>query len=195
MGERGMLPGDPRVKGIAKHAANSRHGNLSVLPAGNPLDQPEPEIPKPPRGISRRARQTWDTLWTSSLANAIQETDMPAVHRWIMYVDRWYRVYKALENSDATVPGSSGQLVLNPLSTELQRLEGAIKQLEGQIGLTPMARARLGLTTAEGHLVAQQLNEMVKRDDPEVVEVWDGDDTEVLDVQPLQPEETGTEDG
>ena len=155
MGERGMLPGDPRAKEAGGMTAKA------IVPAPtNPLAMGE--IPPAPKGISRRTRTLWEALWTSTLAGALDwQVDRFALTRWAFLVDRWYQIYKELDKADTVIAGSQGQDVLHPLSAELARLDGMVSKVEKDLGLNPMARARLGLTQLEGALTAAQLNAMI----------------------------------
>jgi len=47
------------------------------------------------------------------------------------------------------VAGSQGQPRLNPALDGIMKLEGAILRLENELGLTPSARLRLGITFAD----------------------------------------------
>ena len=179
MGERGMAAGDPR----AKDAGASEGHALAVNPL-QPID-----IPSPPRGISKRGRKVWQALWESPVGGALDwGSDQAALTRWIGYYDRWYRVFKQLESADTLIVGSQGQDVLNPLSTELQRLESMIRSLENGLGLTPMARARLGLTQLEGTFVAAQLNQMIDQQGLDET----GDKSQLVDITVYDEEEGET---
>lgn len=62
---------------------------------------------------------------------------------------------------EPTVTGSQGQPVVNPLARRLADLETQIARAEVQFGMTPKARADLGLSAAGAAKTAQELNEMV----------------------------------
>ena len=155
MGQRGPLPGDQRSK-----ESGARNEKAILLAPTNPLAMGE--IPPAPKGISQRTRTLWVALWESTLASALDwNVDRFALTRWAFLVDDWYRIYKDLQKVDRVVTGSQGQDVLHPLSTELHRLDGMVSKIETSLGLTPMSRARLGLTQLEGALTAAQLNAMI----------------------------------
>ncbi len=182
MGERGMLPGDPRAKEAGAKAGKA----IAPAPPANPLAMGE--IPPAPKGISRRTRTLWVALWQSSLASALDwQVDRFALIRWARLIDRWYQIERQLEKADTVVTGSQGQDVLNPLSSELHRLDGMVAKVEKELGLTPMSRARLGLTQLEGALTAAQLNAMISSDP-----LPDGGDPGVVDITIY---EEGTPDG
>ena len=57
------------------------------------------------------------------------------------------------------VAGSQGQPRLNPALDGLMKLETAILRLENELGLTPSARLRLGITFADATNSLQALSE------------------------------------
>ncbi len=170
MGTRGPMPGNQESRESGRqggHPAGVRKSSLATTPT--PFATLA-EIPEPPKGLQlrSRSREIWATLWESPLAAALDlRIHRVALERWISYVDRWYRIQRALEDADILLTTPQGTLTLNPLSAELHRIEGAITRLEKELGLTPMAMARLGLTTVESKLAAAQLNQMVATSGPD----------------------------
>jgi len=61
------------------------------------------------------------------------------------------------------VAGSQGQPRLNPALDGLMKLEGAILRLENELGLTPSARLRLGITFADA---TNSLDALAQRFEP-----------------------------
>ena len=58
-----------------------------------------------------------------------------------------------------------GQPVLNPLAPYLATLEATIARAEQELGLTPMARAKLGIVIGQEALTADALNRSLSRHD------------------------------
>jgi P27 family predicted phage terminase small subunit len=56
------------------------------------------------------------------------------------------------------VRGSKGQQVLNPLARAVATFDAEIRALEDRFGLTPQARARLGVVFGEAHRSLEQIN-------------------------------------
>lgn len=72
--------------------------------------------------------------------------------------------------------GSTGQMRPNPFYATALQLEAAILRLENELGLTPKARAALGLTAAQAGLTVQQINERLAADSaPVAVQSWTTD--------------------
>jgi P27 family predicted phage terminase small subunit len=127
-----------------------------------PITGAKIEAPKPPRGLLKRSQEAWAALWASPMAAALDEADMPAIRRWITYVDEHERVTRALADTGLVTEGSMGQLRLSPLADRQMKLAKAIGDLEAQLGVTPLARLRLGLLHGRAALTAQELNRITR---------------------------------
>jgi P27 family predicted phage terminase small subunit len=102
--------------------------------------------PRPPAGLREETRKLWGQLWHSPVAHAWDpQSDLPVLVRYIRLLDRWLR-YDELLSRAPLVQGSRGQLRPNPLAARLDAVEGQVHALEEQLGLTPVARMRLGLS-------------------------------------------------
>lgn len=135
------------------------------------------EIPEPPEGLLPETVARWEAFWRSDMARHVQPAaDMGRIIRWVQAWDEWIRATRAFKKK-RVVSGSQGQPVLNPLGGYIDKLEGVIARAEMEFGMTPMARARLGLTAAQGAVTAAQLNRMLSRDRSNEAEpaVIDGD--------------------
>jgi P27 family predicted phage terminase small subunit len=121
------------------------------------------EVPKAPTGLAAPIRKAWFAYWASDVARVADEVDLPALTRlWRLYDDH-HRTTAEMRKSERTVAGSKGQDRLHPLLTHLSRLEVSISRLEGQFGLTPASRLRLGIILGRAQLTAQQLNAETRR--------------------------------
>ena len=132
------------------------------------------EIPPPPKGLLKRSREAWAALFSSPVAQAIDlESDMPAILRLFEYRDQWLRTTRALNETGLVTQGSMRQLRLSPLAERQMKLERAIADLEAQLGLTPLARLRLGLLYGRSALTAQELNRITREQaEAEVSAEW-----------------------
>jgi len=118
-------------------------------------------IPEAPAGVDVAM---WQQLWSSSVSRAWDvAVDGIVVERYLDTFRRWTAAKEQLErlNSPITM-GSQGQPVLHPITRYIDSLESRLAQLEKELGLTPMARARLGLTIGTAQLTAEQINRMAR---------------------------------
>jgi P27 family predicted phage terminase small subunit len=126
--------------------------------------RPPVEVPRSPSGLLAQTRQAWTAYWNSDVARVADEVDLPAIRRLFTLYDEHQRALNAVRKSgERIVTGSRGQLRMNPIFGHLSRLEVAIGHLEGQFGLTPASRARLGLVLGRMRMTAAELNAMTER--------------------------------
>lgn len=176
MGSRGPVR-DPDSTG---HRAKDDVGTVVSL-------RPESQVvklPDPPEELLPAVEVIWHEFFKSQVARAVDpQADAGVLRRWILAVDQYERNAAALRSGEIEVMtvGSQGQMVLHPLAKYQSQLDAQIARLEKELGLTPMARARLGLKFTEQALTAAQLNEMLRPpprsadhdDDIEEAEGWE----------------------
>jgi P27 family predicted phage terminase small subunit len=126
MGEHGPIAQTPKPKTppVVSHAAFA--------------------VPTRPDDLTPATERAWDAFWRSPMAGLTAEVDIqPIVRLFGLYAQH----EKAAEvvSQALMVKGSTGQIRVNPLADHMLKLEGAILRLENELGLTPMARARLGI--------------------------------------------------
>lgn len=120
-------------------------------------------IPEPDREWLPETRSEWAELWRSDLSRRIEPVDGPAVRRLFEWRDeqtrarRRAKVLRSEAEKEATVVGSKGQPVANPLfstadaaDAQALAIETRIVALEDRIGLSPKARLNLGVTEQHG---------------------------------------------
>ena len=154
MGERGALA-------VGTQARDRRSRSvMTSLPA-----EPMPKVkPTAPRGLRKRAKDLWTEIWASPVSYAWDTSmDLAAVERYVIYFNEWLKVARELEDGSYLSTGSQGQDVMAPAVAYSRQLESQMTKLENQLGLTPMSRARLGLTLEEAKLTAEQVNQMMGR--------------------------------
>lgn len=154
------MPGPVR-KPADQHAGhpNGSSNNLPVPALPGALVPANATVPEAPHGLLKPSNEAWARLWESPVANAIdRDADMHRIQRWILLVDEFWRTSKQLKKEPRLIDGSKGQRVLNPLYTLLFTLEDKIAKTEAEFGLTPKARAALGLDLGRAALTAAQLN-------------------------------------
>jgi P27 family predicted phage terminase small subunit len=136
MGRRGPLPKDP-----AKLLGHRRRAPRQPAPVAAAALAGPPE----PRAEWREETQaSWRAYWASDMAVLALDVDAPAVARLFAMYDQHARSMEAVSQA-LVVRGSTGQLRTNPLADHALRLESAIVRLENELGLTPAARARMGI--------------------------------------------------
>lgn len=145
MGRRGPLP-----KSKDEAQGNRPHAEI-VLLQGQKL-----EAPKPDKAWLAKTRDAWLDYWSSAVVTLADEVDVPAITRLFDLRDQHERALRKVA-STPLVSGSMGQLVMNPLAGYMKQLDGSISKLENELGLTPLARMRLGVATGEA---AKSLAEM-----------------------------------
>lgn len=149
-------------------------GLVKVDPADKPI------IPAVPKGLTAASKKRWRTFWLSPLATVVEiSTDLHRVERWITAVDEYEKVGKVFRSS-RLVKGSTGQPVLNPLASYLTSLEATISRAEQELGMTPLARLKLGIAVGQAKLTAEALNKSLNeagQDRPQIVdaEAWEAE--------------------
>lgn len=157
MGKRG-----PIAKPAEKLNGRSK-SNLTLL-EGESFDPGEPPFP--------HQREDWDLYWGSPAGGIARPEDKPAVER-LFKLRAHFEASIQIASNEPKVEGSTGQMRPNPFYATAMQLESAILRLENELGLTPKARATLGLTTAQAGLTVQQINERLSATaTPVAVEAW-----------------------
>ena len=160
------MAGRPRKapNAIAGHRAKPR-GQIVALP---PVAVEEsPPAPACPRGVLKRSREIWARFWESELADHVDRTaDLYRVERWIRDADELERAWRLFRQA-RFVTGSMGQTRLNTVWKVIQDCEARIAKADEQLGMTPLARARLGLTLGQaGNELAELNRRMNQPDEP-----------------------------
>jgi hypothetical protein len=155
-----------------------RHGHhkpaVSIVPAladGPKPGEPVRKVPTAPRGILPATRKLWRAYWKSDVSVIARESDRLGIcTRYFKLLDLHTRLHTALfpedDAGDAAlelyVSGSTGQVKTNPVIDKLVLIEKQLLAMEGELGLTPLARARLGISVGEANEKAEQLNRRIK---------------------------------
>ncbi len=152
------------VSGPIAKPEEDRQGRHSPIAVATRDDSDPEVIPEPPKGVKAEVKELWSRLWQTPVGRAWDpDMDGPLLERYARTLHRWINANRDVAALESVVTyGSTGQLVLHPITKYIQDLETQLMRMEDKLGLSPMARARLGLTIAEGELTAAQLNDMVK---------------------------------
>ena len=150
MGSRGPLP-----KEEGKRQNRRSRTNLKLIEQHDPSAA---VVPMPPEGLSEAQIEAWSEFWHSELSQLVKTTDLSSVRRLFNYYQQ-HEDLTAIFQKGRMVAGSQGQPRLNPALDGLMKLETAILRLENELGLTPSARLRLGITFADATNSLQALSE------------------------------------
>ena len=142
--------------------------------------------PKPYRQWLKITKERWDIYWDSDLSQMTQLVDLPALERLFQYYDQIDRANRAIRNGGSKNLlgiGSKGQQKLHPMVELVIKLEDKVLKLENELGLTPLARQRLGIAFGEASMSILDLQKFLDND-------WDDyDDPRLImledDGQPL----------
>ena len=162
MGSRGPLP-----KEEGKRQNRRARSNLRLIEQHDPASV---VVPDPPEGLSPSNLESWDEFWHSELSQLVKRTDLASVRRlWDYY--QQHEDLTGIFAKGRMVAGSQGQPRLNPALDGIMKLEGAILRLENELGLTPSARLRLGITFADASNSLDALAQKFDTVDDE--DLWD----------------------
>ena len=159
-----------------------RDNTITILQGDKELTFKRPE---PYKAWLKITRDRWETYWDSDLSQMTQLVDLPALERLFQYYDQIDRANRAIRKGGSKMllgTGSKGQQKLHPLIELVIKLEDKVIKLENELGLTPLARQRLGIAFGEASMSIHQLQEFLEKDwddydDPRIVEVnQDGTD-------------------
>src|SRR2546425_6774404 len=148
MGSRGPLP-KPAERRVGHHAEH-KPVSLELVPVRQ-------VVPEPPDGLNESALESWDIYWRSDVARVASEVDLPVVRRYFVLLDQYERAIEVV-NKAIVVKGSTRQIRTNPLADYALKLAGQLLRLEEELGLTPLARQRLGIAVAERYRPLDELN-------------------------------------
>ena len=171
MAKRGRIP--KQKDKLQGHRDNS----LSVIQGGKAF-----ETPKANSRWLAKTKRYWNEYWNSDLASTAQKVDFPAFYRLFQFYDEVERANRTIQNmgnSGLLGVGSTGQPTINPLITLTLKLEEKILKLEQELGLTPLARQRLGIAFGEAQMGFKQLQQLLQ----------DDEEKELLDPRILMLEE------
>lgn len=131
-------------------------------------DRADRPIPRPPDDLHPELVQQWRDYWSSDVANAADDVDLPLITRLFIYRDEWHRLslaYGMLPMEDRLVAGSrhAEALRIHPWADRMTKLEDMIQKIEDKLGLSPLSRARLGIELGQAKLTWQQVQAATTR--------------------------------
>jgi hypothetical protein len=177
MGKRGPLPRAPG-------ALHGRSKPKLALLEGSKFDPGEPPFPN--------QAHEWETFWDSPGGQACQPADLPVVLR-LFTLRAHFDAAIGQASQEPRVEGSKGQMRPNPFYDTALKLDMAVVRLENELGLTPKARAALGLTVSQATLTVQQINERMAAS-LRPVDSWEPGRTHDLEADGDVADESGQSD-
>lgn len=107
--------------------------------------------PDPPPTLGAIGRRVWSDIWTAGARAYEPATDSLIIERYASLQERRRVLLDIIEEEGWLSEGSNGQTVAHPAVRLLMEVEKALTPLEDRLGLSPEARARLGISFAEMH--------------------------------------------
>lgn len=108
---------------------------------------PRRVAPQCPKAVSAEARRMWSQLWQSNLSATIGDSDLPALYRWLWWYDEWIETAAVIRRVATMVASSPGERVVKAKTRYLHQCELNLQKLEEALGMTPVARMRLGIVS------------------------------------------------
>ena len=153
MGRRGPLP---------RREGQKRPRDSTIVPMrtvkGGLIERPK--ITRDWLEVTQRA---WDAYWRSDLVQVVTEVDLQAVRRLFDAYDRYDRLMDILLETPTVE--ARGEVRAHPAEMMAHRLDGQILKLEAELGLTPLARQRLGIAVGKATMTADEMNRRFRESD------------------------------
>lgn len=121
-------------------------GNPGKRPIPENEPQPEAVAPEPPDHLSTEAREEWDRL-APALAGLglLTAHDMATFGAYCQAYGRWRQAEKAMKGLEPVVKTGNGSLMQHPMVGIANRAAADVVKYAAEFGLTPSARARIGV--------------------------------------------------
>lgn len=103
--------------------------------------------PNCPEAVSAEARRMWKRLWQSDLSATITDSDLPALYRWLWWYDEWMETTATIRRLRPLILSAPGERLARAKTRHLNDCEASLQKLEEALGMTPLARMRLGVTS------------------------------------------------
>ncbi len=164
MGSRGPVTGSTFGRKPGPEASSQRQPDRRRAPsrALDPL-APIVEAPSPPADLPAGTETLWATVWAAMPVGVLSDLDCYTIRRLCDLVAErllWVEVLaehgpllrEVVQNARGDIIGH--RWVSNPAAKELRQLDRAIDAVSDRLGLSPSARARLGLTINQAKLAS-----------------------------------------
>lgn len=119
-------------------------------------------VPLPSQSWLAKTKQAWEAFWSSEVAAVATLEDEAAIVRLHDLRDQHER-YLRIVRRTPFVDSAQGPKP-NPAMKDVISIERAIVALEDRFGLSPKARAQLGIAWGQAQLTAADLSRMAAND-------------------------------
>lgn len=177
----------PAKKRADRRQRRNKTPELRVIPgAKDRLAELAKTYPGDGRSLLKSTRARWHAYLESDVALAVDAaSDWPALERLFLMYDERERYRRELHKRPL-VEGSMGQPVSHPFESAVASLDSRIKDLEDRFGLSPKARAQLGVEVGAAQRSLDEMNARIAREEPDDDDGLDEDDPRldnVIDVK------------
>ena len=125
------------------HLRSNTNNTTPVLERGNAI-----EAPTPPDTLGEWGADLWVEVWQYG-AGIYHVSDYGVIERYCSMQEQRRQLLQVIEIDGLMSTGSTGQPILHPAFKAVHDINGRLLNIEGALGLTPEARARLGIATIE----------------------------------------------
>lgn len=155
------MPGPPPKREGRQRRNKSGLAEVVQLPGTAPVERTD--IPPAAEHWSGEVKEAWLLAWESGLGAYWLDTDLGIVTRCFDLRNQ-IAVYEAAAHEEgAVVSGSAGQLAIHPLIREADTLRDDLLAVEDRIGMSPMARLKLGVQLGEAAGSLDKLNDLLEK--------------------------------
>jgi len=106
------------------------------------------ETPETPDTLGEWGAELWSEVW--SFGHGIYHgSDYGVIERYCSMQEQRRQLLQIIEVDGLMSTGSTGQPILHPAFKAVHDINGRLLNIEGALGLTPEARARLSIGTIE----------------------------------------------
>ena len=103
-----------------------------------------PECPDPPAHVTGYAAEEWRRIGPElHRLGLLTVADTSVFEGYYITYGRWRELEEQLANAELTVPGSTGNQVINPLLKAAAQAARDVIRFSNEFGITPSSRARV----------------------------------------------------
>lgn len=152
----------PKPTEVKRALGNPGRRELPPAPMPGQGVTAEIAVPKPPRGLGRKGKELWNTLWVNGRNHLSLHDDLPIL---LMLCNAWDELEYIKQQFDSgAVPKTylmpNGAYANHPFIAQRKELYTQCTAWLSMLGFSPTDRSRLGLTEVRQ---ASPLDEMAKR--------------------------------